>query len=248
MADLGPRALAVYPQELTEADWLLHSGQPRSALASELAQGERLHGRIEVARLLPSSARPQSLTRLEFAVADCLAHWRDRVRPLEDQLRSIERAARRLQAEQTKARRDPAPAGRVAGAAAAFARLCLEISWEADYEATRAEIVAREDKTERMVDDAAARLIRAGAQYQSSAQRAEDWQNLIRPEGHRLSQIVSALPDSRSRFWHKFKMFQSFDLVALKLEGHAEIDLTKRLAVLGHALKQTEAIAAHKPE
>lgn len=247
MSGVSPQSLAAYPQVLTEKDWLAKRGAAQSVLDAEIAQGERLHARIDVTALTPSALHPQSLAALERAVGGCRDHLRDRVLPLQDQLKSIERAARRFGSAR------PAPeiaraAAEVARVAGDFARACGAVSWDQDYEAVRGAIAARTDKAGLMVDDAAARLMRAAKTYEDSAQRAADWQALIRPEGHRLSQIVSALPDYRARFWHKFKMFQSFDIEALKLEGIEEIDRTKRLAVLQQAVRQTEAIAEHRPD
>lgn len=243
MSGVSPLSLGAYPPELTEAAWS-HRGGP---LGSELAQAERLHGRIEVAALLPSTRRPQSLAALERAVDDCREHLSARLLPLQDQLGSVARVARRVESGARGSDLGRA-AGGVARAALDFAQACAAVDWTPDYEEARARIVARSDKAALMVDDAAARLIRAARSYEHGPQRAADWQAVIRPEGHRLSQIVSALPDYRARFWHKFKMFQSFDIEALKLEGVEEIDRTKRLAVLHQALRQTEAIAEHRGE
>ena len=243
MSGVSPLSLGVYPPELTQEAWAQRGG----ALGAELAQAERLHGRIEVAALLPSSRRPKSLAALERAVDDCRDHRSTRLLPLQDQLGSVARVARRVESGARGSELGRA-AGGVARVAQDFAQACAAVDWTQDYETERARIVERSDKAALMVDDAAARLIRAARDYEHGAQRAADWQAVIRPEGHRLSQIVSALPDYRARFWHKFKMFQSFDLEALKLEGVEEIDRTKRLAVLQQALRQTEAIADHRPE
>ncbi|NBZ87388.1 hypothetical protein [Stagnihabitans tardus] len=243
MSGVSPLSLGVYPPELTAAAWATRGG----ALGSELAQAERLHGRIEVAALLPSSRRPQSLAALERSVDESREHLTSRLLPLQDQLGAVARVARRVEAG-AKGSEMGRAAGDVARAATAFAQACAGIDWSEDYETARARIVAGSDKAALMVDDAAARLIRAARTYEHGPQRAADWQAVIRPEGHRLSQIVSALPDYRARFWHKFKMFQSFDIEALKLEGVEEIDRTKRLAVLQQALRQTEAIAEHRPD
>lgn len=235
---LPPRVLADYPLVLTEQDWLSKRAT-RSALDEEIAAGQRLHARIDIAALSPLGARPKSLAALERAAGDCREHLRTRVLPLRDQLGAIERAARRF---------GGVPAAEVARVARDFAQTCAAVGWDQDYETARTAILAGTDKTRLMVDDASARLMRAAKSYEEGAQRAADWQALIRPEGHRLSQIVSALPDYRSRFWHKFKMFQSFDIEALKLEGSEEIDRTKRAAVLAQAMRQTEAIADHRPD
>ncbi|MCW1919257.1 hypothetical protein NX862_10850 [Rhodobacter sp. KR11] len=249
MSGTGLLPLGVYPPELTEAAWAAKTGGRPSALGAELAQAERLYARIDPAALLPSTRQPQSLTALELAVIDCHSHLTARVLPLQDQLMSLARIARRILAEYKRSRQGPGPAAAELGdSAAAFAQACAAVDWSQDYEDTRARIEAASDKADLMVDDAAARLIRAAQTYEQGPQRAADWQALIRPEGHRLSQIVSALPDYRARFWHKFKMFQSFDIDALKLEGTEEIDRTKRLAVLGQAVRQTEAIADHEPD
>ena len=239
--------LAPYPMGLTESAWTARMGQRHSALGAELAQAERLYARIRPGDLLPSTRRPQSLTELELAVIDCHAALVGRVLPLQDQLMSVARIARRIDAEWRRMRQGSDPgAAEVASLAQALAQSCAAVDWSANYEETRARIEAASDKADLMVDDAAARLIRAGQTYEQGPQTADDWQKLIRPEGHRLSQIISALPDYRARFWHKFKMFQSFDIEALKLEGAEEIDRIKRAAVLAEALRQAQAIAEHE--
>jgi hypothetical protein len=248
MSGISLPLLGDYPLELTEAVWL-KTGAARSPLTAELAQAERLYGRIDRAALCPSSYHPETLAALERAVIDCREHLTARVLPLQEQLMSVARLARRIESEYRRTRQGPGPAAVFAPRiAAGFAQSCAALDWSADYEETSAAIEARTDKADLMVDDAAARLIRAARTYEFGPQRAADWQAVIRPEGHRLSQIVSALPDYRSRFWHKFKMFQSFDIEALKLEGCEEIDRTKRLAVLQQAIRQTEAIAEHRPD
>lgn len=202
-------------------------------LAAEIAEAARLDARIDVAALEPRAA---GLVALEQAVATCRQYRLRRVLALVDQLRAVERSARR---------QGEAP---LAGLAADLARDWQALDWEEAYRASRAALAADLDPQSLMVQDAAARLVRGGLCYEEGPQRAEDWQGLVRPEGHRLSQIVSALPDHRRAFWHRFRQFQSFDLAALKLEGADEAGRTKRLAVLREALRQAEAIAEHRAE
>jgi len=253
MAGVDASALAVYPKEITDANWQKKKGligkATKTGLGAELIKCETAHKKIDTVKLDVMSNSPKTKEDIDKAVKEAKAHYAAAVEPLRKQLLAAKGTAEAAEKTLKKAVGGGAAAKEAAAIAKAlgnYAVTCKSIDLEASIKKAEDRVAKLNETATKFLDGSIVKFLTGYKAFKASDGSAANWDKLIKQNGRSVSNSVKQLDAYNKKFWSTFKNFQGFDLGTMKLTEDDDKSKNMRQKLAKAAKDQVVEIAKFK--